>query len=81
MVNYTFDLITNYGMFRDLHRHRALTLERQLLSTKHGYHTPTEIIQLGIQKEFKDCMDLTKNTFEKISKKLPEQAQYVVNIT
>ena len=79
MVNYTFDLITNYGMFRDFHRHRALTLERQLLSTKHGYHTPTEIIQLGIQKEFKDCMDLTKNTFEKINKKLPEQAQYVVN--
>ena len=25
MVNYTFDLITNYGMFRDFHRHRTLT--------------------------------------------------------
>ena len=65
MVSYTFDLITNYGMFRDFHRHRALTLERQLLTTKHGYHTPNEIIQLGIQKEFDECMSMTKNVFEK----------------
>ena len=79
MVSYTFDLITNYGMFRDFHRHRALTLERQLLTTKHGYHTPNEIIQLGIQKEFDECMSMTKNVFEKIRIKMPEQSQYVVN--
>ena len=34
---YTFDLCNNFGMFRDFHRHRALTLERQLLTTDHGY--------------------------------------------
>ena len=79
MASYTFDLITNYGMFRDFHRHRALTLERQLLTTKHGYHTPNEIIQLGIQKEFDECMNMTKNVFEKIRIKMPEQSQYIVN--
>jgi thymidylate synthase ThyX len=79
MVNYTFDLITNFGMFRDFHRHRALTLERQLLSTDHGYHTPNEIIELGIEKEFVDCMKRTKNVFQKIRVKMPEQAQYIVN--
>ena len=26
MAEYTFDLVTNFGMFRDFHRHRALTL-------------------------------------------------------
>ncbi len=81
MVNYTFDLITNYGMFRDFHRHRTLTLERQLLTTDHGYHTPNEIIQLGIKKEFDDCMYFTKGVFETIRKQLPEQAQYVVNFS
>ena len=30
MVEYTFEMFTNFGMFRDLHRHRVLTLERQL---------------------------------------------------
>tara|TARA_B100001750_G_scaffold221744_1_gene210557 strand:+ start:1110 stop:2720 length:1611 start_codon:yes stop_codon:yes gene_type:complete len=79
MIDYTFDLLTNYGMFRDFHRHRALTLERQLLTTDHSYHTPKEIVELGIEKEFSECMDNTKNVFQKIRKKLPEQAQYIVN--
>ena len=79
MTDYTFDLLTNYGMFRDFHRHRALTLERQLLTTDHNYHTPNEIIELGIKKEFSECMNNSKDVFEKIRGKLPEQAQYVVN--
>ena len=79
MTDYTFDLLTNYGMFRDFHRHRALTLERQLLTTDHDYHTPNEIVDLGIEKEFSECMENSKNVFEKIRRKLPEQAQYVVN--
>jgi thymidylate synthase ThyX len=78
-VYYTFDLLNNFGMFRDFHRHRALTLERQLLTTDHGFNTPSEIKILGIDKEYKECMDKTKNTFDKIRKKNPEQGQYVVN--
>jgi len=76
---YTFDLLNNFGMFRDFHRHRALTLERQFLTTDHGYSTPEEIKILGIDKEFKECMDMSKNSFDKIRKKYPEQGQYVVN--
>ncbi len=79
MAEYTFDLVTNFGMFRDFHRHRALTLERQLLSTNHGFDTPQEIKDLGIQKEFKECMNNTNHVYKKIQKKFPEEAQYVVN--
>ena len=79
LVEYTFDLINNFGMFRDLHRHRALTIERQLLTTDHGYSIPKEIKVLGIEKDFNDCMYKTKETFEKVRKKFSEQAQYVVN--
>jgi thymidylate synthase ThyX len=78
-IYYTFDLLNNFGMFRDFHRHRALTLERQLLTTDHGFNTPNEIKILGIDKEYKECMDKTKTTFDKIRKKNPEQGQYVVN--
>ena len=78
-VYYTFDLLNNFGMFRDFHRHRALTLERQLLTTDHGYNIPNEIKILGIEKDFKDCMNTSKNSFDKIRKKYPEQGQYVVN--
>ena len=76
---YTFDLCNNFGMFRDMHRHRTLTLERQLLTTDHGYNMPNEIKILGIEKDYRDCMDKTKETFEKIRIKYPEQGQYVVN--
>ncbi|HET9009609.1 MAG TPA: FAD-dependent thymidylate synthase [Nitrosarchaeum sp.] len=78
-VYYTFDLLNNFGMFRDFHRHRALTLERQLLTTDHGYNMPNEIKVLGIEKDYKECMENTKQTFGKIRTKHPEQAQYVVN--
>ena len=76
---YTFDLCNNFGMFRDFHRHRALTLERQLLTTDHGYMLPKEIKTVGLEKDFKECMNNTKTTFDKIRKKFPEQSQYVVN--
>ncbi|MEK6962129.1 MAG: FAD-dependent thymidylate synthase [Thermoproteota archaeon] len=79
MSEYTFDLVTNFGMFRDFHRHRVLTIERQLLTTDHGFAVPKEIATLGIDKEFKDCMYKAKEVFDAIRKKFPEQAQYVVN--
>ena len=78
-VYYTFDLLNNFGMFRDFHRHRALTLERQLLTTDHGYNIPNEIKILGIEKDYRECMAKTKQTFDKIRKKHSEQGQYVVN--
>ena len=79
MVNYTFDLINNFGMFRDFHRHRVLTLERQLLTTNHGFKMPKEISILGIDKDFKDCMYKSKEVFDMLRKKYSAHAQYVVN--
>jgi len=79
MTEYTFDLLTNFGMFRDFHRHRVLTLERQLLTTQHGFLVPEEVSALGIKKDFEDCMYKSKEVFKLIQKNMPEQAQYVVN--
>ncbi|MGC2425922.1 MAG: FAD-dependent thymidylate synthase [Nitrososphaeraceae archaeon] len=79
MVEYTFEMFTNFGMFRDLHRHRILTMERQLLSTKHGYDIPAEIIGFDIAKDYKDCMYKCNEVYEIISKNMPEAAQYIVN--
>jgi thymidylate synthase ThyX len=79
MTEYTFDLLTNFGMFRDFHRHRVLTMERQLLTTDHGYVVPEEISALGIRKDFEDCMYKSKEVFELLQKNMPEQAQHVVN--
>lgn len=76
---YTFDLINNFGMFRDMHRHRTLTMQRQLLSTDLGFAVPGELAEVGIDGEFRECMDNSRRVFEKIRKRFPEQSQYVVN--
>ena len=79
MTEYTFDFLTNFGMFRDFHRHRVLTLERQLLTTNHGFSVLPEISALGIEKNFRDCMYKAKEVFGIMQPKMLEQAQYVVN--
>ncbi len=79
MVDCTFELFTNFGMFRDLHRHRVLTMERQLLSTRHGYDLPAEIAEAGLGKEFAQCMDASRAAYDEMAKQMPEEAQYVVN--
>ena len=79
MTGYTFDLINNFGMFRDMHRHRVLTLERQLLTADHGYAVRPEVEGAGIRKEFEECMEATAEVFGKIRAEHPHQAQYVVN--
>ena len=77
-ASYTFDILANYGIFRDLHRHRMLTQEKQDLTTKHGFDIPKHLVDAGFQKEFVDAMQAAKNAFETISQKFPKQAQYVV---
>ena len=49
-VYYTFDILGNLGLYRDLHRHRILTQERQEFTTVHGYDTPPEIEEAGFKK-------------------------------
>lgn len=77
-VFYTFDVCGNYGAYRDLHRHRILTQQRQPLSPYLGYKMPHEIKTAGFEKKFKAVMDKTKEAYEKIVKKYPAEAQYVV---
>ncbi|MBM4261582.1 MAG: thymidylate synthase [Deltaproteobacteria bacterium] len=77
-VYYTFDILGNLGLFRDLHRHRILTQERQEFTTVHGYDTPPEIEAAGFKSEFDKCMQRTAELYERIYAELPSEAQYVV---
>jgi thymidylate synthase ThyX len=54
---YRFDVLGDYGAFRDLQRHRLLTLEWQTLSTRHGYVTAPEIEAVGAGGDWRRVMD------------------------
>ena len=75
---YTFDILSNYGIYRDLQRHRLLTQEAQELTVFHGYDTPKELISAGYGKDYNECMEKAKEAFRAISKEYPKEAQYIV---
>ena len=77
-VYYTFDILGNLGLYRDLHRHRILTQERQDFTTVHGYDTPPEIDEAGFKPDFDGCMEEAAKLYQKIHRDLPCEAQYVV---
>ncbi len=77
-VTYTFDILADLGSYRDLHRHRILTQERQDFTTVHGYVTPSEIVEAGFKDEFDRAMGRADALYRKIMKTYPLEAQYVV---
>jgi thymidylate synthase ThyX len=78
MAFYTFDILGDYGMYRDLQRHRMLTQERQPLTTRYGYDTPDEIEDASLGVEYHQTMSRAADAFETIAKEFPHEAQYVV---
>jgi thymidylate synthase ThyX len=75
---FTFEIVADFGIYRDLHRHRMLTQQRQLLSTEYGYWIPEEILETPIERAYREAMDVAKEVYHRIAEELPEEAQYVV---
>lgn len=77
-ATFTFEIVADFGVYRDLHRHRILTQERQLLSCEFGYYVPPEIKNTEMEKEYCAALDRAKKVYDKIAMELPEEAQYAV---
>src|SRR5206468_6462422 len=56
-VDYRFDVLADYGAFRDLQRHRMLTIEWQRLGPRHGYDVPPELADAGLTDVFVEAME------------------------
>ncbi len=77
-ANFTFEIVADFGVYRDLHRHRMLTQERQLLCCDYGYYVPNEIVGTELENEYHLAMQKAKEAFNRIASELPEEAQYIV---
>jgi thymidylate synthase ThyX len=75
---YRFDLLTDYGAFRDLQRHRMLTIEWQELTPLHGYELPDDLHELELAPLFREAMDRSAGMWATLAAEMPKQAQYVV---
>ncbi|MCL4364733.1 MAG: FAD-dependent thymidylate synthase [Candidatus Marsarchaeota archaeon] len=77
-ISYTFDFCSRIGIYRDLHRHRIGTQERQRFTAAHGYNMRSEYASIGIDEDYRSKMSEVKELFGRISETMPYQAQYVV---
>jgi thymidylate synthase ThyX len=77
-ATFTFEIIADFGIYRDLHRHRMLTQERQLLGCDYGYYIPTELVGTPLEAPYVTAMQQAKEAFDRMKHELPEEAQYVV---
>lgn len=59
-AHYSWDLVCDYGIFRDLQRHRLVDdLEWQQLTPRYGYEVPEVIEQAGLSDKFEACFDMS----------------------
>lgn len=77
-AQFTFEIVADFGMYRDLQRHRMLTQQRQNLTTDYGYWIPEEILDTHMEKAYRDAMEEAREVHQRIVEDLPEEAQYVV---
>jgi thymidylate synthase ThyX len=80
-TSYRFDVLCDYGAFRDLQRHRTLTMEWQALSPRHGFDTPAEIVDAGAQADWIRTMKESADLWQGLSSAgLAEATQYAVSM-
>ena len=79
-TDYRFDVLGDYGAFRDLQRHRMLTIEWQRLSPDHGFELPDLVAEAGCADDFQSAMDRSRELYEALRPEYPEQAPYAISM-
>jgi thymidylate synthase ThyX len=80
-TGYRFDVLCDYGAFRDLQRHRLLTLEWQSLTPRHGADMPPVVDEAGLTSEWDRVMEDSAQTWAIVAEHAGEDvAQYAVSM-
>jgi thymidylate synthase ThyX len=65
-TSYRFDVLADYGAFRDLQRHRLLTLDWQPLSARHGFTEPAAIEEAGALADWRGVMEQSAALYDQL---------------
>ena len=80
-TDYRFELVTDYGAFRDLQRHRMLTIEWQRLGISLGYDMPDLVADAGLGERYDEAIGRAEDLYRSLLADFPEQASYAVALT
>jgi hypothetical protein len=76
---YRFDILCDYGAFRDLQRHRLLTMQWQRLTPGHGFALPVEIEEIGGAADWAEVMEASASLHRDVTASFgADVAQYAV---
>jgi dTMP kinase len=68
-AHYSFDLLCDYGIFRDLQRHRMVDdLNWQLLTPRYGYEIPSLVEEAGLTEQFEKCFEISLKLYSQLQK-------------
>jgi thymidylate synthase ThyX len=77
-TDYRFDVVSDYGAFRDLQRHRLLSIEWQPLGTDLGYEVPELVEEAGLQDRFVESLERSRALHDALARYFPEMCGYAV---
>ena len=73
-VRYRFEIVSDYGGFRDLQRHRMLTCQWQTLGPDLGAGVPAEVREAGAGDAYERALEVSRSEYERLSSEGPEAA-------
>ncbi len=65
-LRYRFEIVSDYGAFRDLQRHRMLTVQWQTLSPHLGAGIPEEVRLAGAGDDYRRALDVSRGEWERL---------------
>ncbi len=80
-LRYRFEIVSDYGAFRDLQRHRMLTVQWQRLGPDLGAGVPEEVREAGLGGEFERALEISRAEYERLAGDgLEELAPYALSL-
>ncbi len=77
-TSYRFDVVTDYGAFRDLQRHRMLTIEWQPLGPSLGYDVPDVVEEAGVAERYTASLERSRELHEALAPVFAVESAYAV---
>src|SRR6478672_4693365 len=65
-LRYRFEIVSDYGAFRDLQRHRMLTVQWQTLTPELGAGVPEEVVAAGCGAAYKRALEVSRDAYERL---------------
>jgi len=73
-----FDILMDIGAWRDMHRHRRCQQIQQNFTTMHGYDVPPQLVEAGLDQEYRQSMNAVRNDIELLKLKDQEASLYAI---